>query len=384
MRNTGKAIAISLSLAAFVIAGMLVAGGTAYGNNDIQATFNGLYFTTGTVLDSCTTCHTSVPAFNSYGQAIVDAGGRDADAGSAAIQAIEGDDSDGDTYANLAEIMALTFPGDNTSFPAQVGFGVTNVFPADNAVDVDAATTVVATFSERVDRTTVNDNTFFLNDGVDNVVGTFNFSADNTMVTFTPSAVLADNTLYTATLTTGISNIGMDNTLADNVVWSFTTGTAPVDNTAPTVVSAVPSLDNTATGVAVNAQISATFSEPVDPATVDNTSFIVTDASDNVVAGTVSISTDNTIATFTPAANFAYSATYKATLTTAITDFAANPLAGNVVWSFTIRPPSQSSDSGGSCSVIGSGGNGGGGALLFLALLAILVTLRFKVARARR
>ena len=37
---------------------------------------------------------------------------------------------------------------------------------------------------------------------------------------------------------------------------------------------------------------------------------------------------------------------------------------------------------GGSCSVIGS--SGGGGALLFLTLLAILVTLRLKVARARR
>jgi hypothetical protein len=39
---------------------------------------------------------------------------------------------------------------------------------------------------------------------------------------------------------------------------------------------------------------------------------------------------------------------------------------------------------GGSCSVLGSGGYGGGGAVLFLTLLAILVTLRRKGARARR
>jgi len=44
--------------------------------------------------------------------------------------------------------------------------------------------------------------------------------------------------------------------------------------------------------------------------------------------------------------------------------------------------PSSSGGGGGSCSVIGS--SGGGGALLFLTLLAILVTLRLKVARARR
>ena len=58
MRKTGKGIAISLSLAAFVIAGMLAVGGTAYGNTR----FSGYIQHVRTALPErrwtdCATCH---------------------------------------------------------------------------------------------------------------------------------------------------------------------------------------------------------------------------------------------------------------------------------------------------------------------------------------
>ena len=65
---------------------------------------------TGTRLDSCTLCHTSVPSRNAYGSAWRNNG--------RSFLAIEGLDSDGDSFSNIDEIDALTFPGDAGDFPA--------------------------------------------------------------------------------------------------------------------------------------------------------------------------------------------------------------------------------------------------------------------------
>jgi hypothetical protein len=70
---------------------------------------------------SCDYCHITygltephgpVP-LNGYGQAYMDAGTRDEEA----IRSIEGADSDVDTYSNIQEINALTFPGDSSDYP---------------------------------------------------------------------------------------------------------------------------------------------------------------------------------------------------------------------------------------------------------------------------
>jgi hypothetical protein len=60
--------------------------------------------------------------------------------------------------------------------------------------------------------------------GVDNVAGTI--SVNGAVATFTPSAALADNTTYTATLTTAVTDLA-GNALLANYVWSFTTGVTP-------------------------------------------------------------------------------------------------------------------------------------------------------------
>lgn len=66
---------------------------------------------TGTSLDSCSLCHTSsIPALNSYGSAFATNG--------RSFTAIENLDSDGDGFSNIAEIRALSLPGDPNSRPA--------------------------------------------------------------------------------------------------------------------------------------------------------------------------------------------------------------------------------------------------------------------------
>src|SRR5262245_25868534 len=67
----------------------------------------------GSRIDACGLCHTAaIPELNPYGMAF-QGSGHD-------FAAIEAEDSDGDGFSNLAEIMALTFPGDPADTPAPV------------------------------------------------------------------------------------------------------------------------------------------------------------------------------------------------------------------------------------------------------------------------
>ena len=250
---------------------------------------------------------------------------------------------------------------------------VASTVPGNNATGVAVTATVSATFDEAIDGTTVDGTSYFVTDGVANVVGTLNVVGST--ATFTPSADLAAATVYTATLTTAVTDLA-GNPLAADYTWSFTTGSG-ADTTPPTVLSTVPG--NNATGVAVTTTVSATFDEAIDPASVDG---FVTDGVDNVV-GTLNVV--GSVLTFTPDAALADNTVYTATLT-AVTDLAGNPMAADYTWSFTTGVTTSSSGGGSSsgCSVIGSGGNGEGGAVLFLTLLAILVTLRRQRAKARR
>ena len=66
---------------------------------------------------NCTICHTTGSNTNPYGTALVGAGGTGGNIDPGAFTAVETLDSDGDTYTNLEEITARTFPGDPNDFP---------------------------------------------------------------------------------------------------------------------------------------------------------------------------------------------------------------------------------------------------------------------------
>ncbi len=200
-------------------------------------------------------------------------------------------------------------------------------FPANGEVSVPLNTIVSAGFSTVMAPATINASTFLLTGpGGAAVAGAVSYSG--TTATFTPTAALAANTIYVATITTGARDPG-GNAVGVNYVWSFTTG-------APTVISTVPA--SGATAVAVNTPISATFSEAMNPATITAATFTVTGPGATPVAGVVTYA-GNT-ATFTPSAALAASTLFTATITTGAKDPAGVPLAANYVWTFTtISPP---------------------------------------------
>jgi hypothetical protein len=183
-----------------------------------------------------------------------------------------------------------------------------------------------ATFSEAMDPSTITSDTVTLRQGATPVPGTVTY-AGNT-ATFTPANNLAPGTIYTATITTGARDPA-GNALANDVVWSFTTGTA-ADAIAPTVSSTVPAA--AATGVAISQNIQATFSEAMDPSTI-NTATMTLRRGVTPIAGTVTYA-GNT-ANFAPASNLNPDTVYTARITTGARDLAGNAVANNVTWTFT-------------------------------------------------
>jgi hypothetical protein len=203
---------------------------------------------------------------------------------------------------------------------------VVSTVPANGATLVAVNTTISATFSEAMNAATITGATFKVaGPGATPVAGAVTYSG--TTATFTPTALLANSTLFTATITTGAQD-PTGAPLAANFVWTFTT--AP----PPSVVSTVPV--NGAPAVAVNTLISATFNAPMNPATISGTTFTVTGPGTTPVAGAVTYS-GNT-ATFTPTTILANSTLFTATITTGAKDPSGAALAANFVWTFTTAP----------------------------------------------
>jgi hypothetical protein len=109
-----------------------------------------------------------------------------------------------------------------------------------------------------------------------------------------------------------------------------------VTPSAPPVVSSVTPAAGSA-GNPVSVAPSATFSEQVVPSTV---SFTVKDSGGNVVAGSVSFSSGNTVATFTPAGPLAGSTTYTATVSGA-QNASGTPMSSPFTWSFSTSAVAQ-------------------------------------------
>ncbi|MBT3274423.1 MAG: hypothetical protein HN368_14795 [Spirochaetales bacterium] len=81
--------------------------------------------------------------------------------------------------------------------------------------------------------------------------------------------------------------------------------------------------------------LSVTFAGDVDPATINSSSFVVTDAGGSVVTGTLSA---GETATFTPDANLRFGMAYTATITTEVTDSAGAHLESDYTWTFVTMP----------------------------------------------
>jgi hypothetical protein len=134
---------------------------------------------------------------------------------------------------------------------------------------------------------------------------------------------------------------------------SVAPGTVAGGATEPTVISSspnnwatdVPTSINTRENVVTGTGVTATFSQPMDPATLNSSAagnsltFTVKETTGNDVAGTVEMNAANTEATFTPTSSALNPNTgYTATITTAARNAGGVAMAHPITWRFTTNP----------------------------------------------
>ena len=212
---------------------------------------------------------------------------------------------------------------------------VRSTVPANAATDVAIGGNIAVAFSEAMDPLTINAGTFTLKQGSTPVVGTVSYAG--VAATFNPTSTLALNTIYTATITTGAKDLA-GNALLSDFSWSFTTGVA-ADIVAPSVRTTVPF--SGANNVALNQSINVTFSEAMNPLTINTVTFKLVGQGAIPVTGTVTYDVLSNIATFNPADVLASLTTFTATITSGARDLAGNPIAPDYVWTFTTAATSS-------------------------------------------
>jgi hypothetical protein len=200
-----------------------------------------------------------------------------------------------------------------------------NTAPRTGQVDILTTSTISAVFSENISAESVGPQGLTVTGpGGAAVAGSLTVSGGT--ITFTPTAPLQYNTQYTGTVAPGVEDL-LGNRLNTGHTWTFTT----IVNAPPTVTARVPGA--AATGASRTNPITVTFSEPIAPASVTNTTFTVTPASGTPIAGTITVA--GAVVTFTPTTALAPNVVYTIRATTGITDVDGAPLAAEFTSTFT-------------------------------------------------
>jgi Bacterial Ig-like domain len=119
----------------------------------------------------------------------------------------------------------------------------------------------------------------------------------------------------------------------DSGHWDRAGGIDPIIPVAPTVATMLPM--DAAVNVPVNNTLSVNFSEAMDAATINSTTFTVTDEMDMPVLGNVVYNSTTNTATFTPLEQFDANATYTAKINTGAEDATGQALTEAAEWTFT-------------------------------------------------
>jgi methionine-rich copper-binding protein CopC len=207
---------------------------------------------------------------------------------------------------------------------------ITSRNPASGATGVAVASPIKVTFSEDMDPRFVAASAggFTVSLNASQVVGVASYDSATRTASYQPTQPLQDNTTYTVNLASWVIDVtGMQ--IGTPQQWTFKT----VDNTAPTALITSPPRGNT--DIPLNAVVMVTFSEAMDPATINSTTLVLRNTSAGVnVAGTITMSQNNTVATFTPSAPLAAGSAYTTTVTVGAKDVAGNALKNEVTSNF--------------------------------------------------
>jgi hypothetical protein len=220
-------------------------------------------------------------------------------------------------------LATATFTGETASGWQQVNLPT--------PVSIAANTTYVASYHAPVGKYAVNSGYFAAG------------GADNANLHALANGVDGGNGVYGygASGTFPAATFNSENYWVDIV---YTASLGP-DTTPPTVQSVTPV--SGATAVAASANITATFSEPMQASTINGTTVELRGPSNAFVAAAVSFDSATRTVTIDPTANLAYLTTYTVIVRggaggaesgSGVTDVAGNAMVSDYSWSFTTGP----------------------------------------------
>ncbi|MBC7619322.1 MAG: Ig-like domain-containing protein [Candidatus Saccharibacteria bacterium] len=227
--------------------------------------------------------------------------------------------------------------GGSDSKPPEAAPTVLSTVPVMGATNVALSTKVLTVgFSKFMDASSVSPTTFKLTcPGNVAINGAVSYTTLASLATLTLSAteMLPASSTCTARITQGAKDsTGL--ALAAEYVWTFNT-VAPSESIPPTVTGTANA--NGAVNVPFNTKVSANFSEPMNPATINANTIVVVEATTGTkVAGTVTYT--GVTAVLQPNAALNPSTTYIVTVkggAAGVTDVAGNPLTNDFVYSWT-------------------------------------------------
>jgi len=242
-------------------------------------------------------------------------------------------------------VSFMTGAGPDTVVPT-----IVSVSPPNGASNVGDNAPVGMQFSKPVNPLTINGSTVQVSGGGTTITpDTISFSNNNQIVQLVPHGLLPDNTPMTVTIS-GVTDVAGNAVAAKTT--QFTTGTGP-DVVAPVGVNTSPFFR--ATNVATNAVVQVQVNEPLDPVTVNSSTFLVQDQSTyppTAVTGSYSLSADGLTASFVPGAAFAANRSYGVSFAydgyfaAGITDLAGNLLVCGTICNFSFTTGAGPSTSG--------------------------------------
>ena len=227
----------------------------------------------------------------------------------------------------------------DTTNPAVI---FTNPVEGDTVDGSVGAVVINATFGESMRPSSINSGTFTVNAGSftgkrpneTSVAGEVSYDVATRRASFVPTNDLPLGTYFTATITTGAEDTS-GNAMASDHVWHFSTSGGTSDTTRPYVLSTIPVDGDTVDGSIGVILINATFSEPMNPSSIDSASFTVTGPGSTPVAGAVSYDVANRRASFVPTNDLPLDTYFTATITTGVEDMSGNAMASDFVWHFS-------------------------------------------------
>jgi hypothetical protein len=230
---------------------------------------------------------------------------------------------------NMAASYAWSFA--TVAIPGATKPFVVSTWPFVGQTGVSNATTVQVTFNEAMDRNSTQ--AAFSIDG--SVNGAFTWNSANTTLTFTPGPNnLTLSTVYHVTMSTAAQDMQGENMTAP-YAYSFTTVASP---TSPYITAISPARSAENQSLVVTIRI--TFSETMDPASVEN-SFSI---SPSIAVGdpkfTWASSNRQMTLNYSLAGVLATNTMYTVTMLTGAMDLSDEHLQVNYTWSFTTIPPS--------------------------------------------